>query len=352
MDIKELKIKYDYQDNEINNIDIPVLPKKGLVALVGGSGSGKTTILKSWFGEKYLQYDKNINTIEQFKSLDNGEKLLNAFGLRSIPTWFRPIKTLSNGELHRALCALSVDKEYKFVDEFTSFVDRDTAKSLCVALRKHIKQDELFVVATCHKDIISWLQPDFVIDLDSNGVMNGRCLRRPKMSIRIRVSEFKNWVYYKKHHYLNSSVSKSCHFFEAFFDEKPVAFLAVIHGTARDIKSYWRESRIVVIPEFQGLGIGINFSEAIADEYIKNGLRYFAKTSHPALGEHRNKSDKWRNTSTNMMKRKSYLKLDGTARKQKGYGKTEKEILRDFDRVCYSHEYIGKQAQQDVAPKV
>ncbi len=55
------------------------------------------------------------------------------------------------------------------MDEFTSEVNRETAKSLCVSVSKYIRKKNLknIVLASCHKDIIPWLQPDWVFDCDS-----------------------------------------------------------------------------------------------------------------------------------------------------------------------------------------
>jgi hypothetical protein len=89
------------------------------------------------------------------------------------------------------------------------------------------------------------------------------------------------------------------------------------------------------------MGIGTAFSDAIAQIYVDRGLRYFSKTAHPSFGEHRERSELWRPTSTNRQSRKgSYLNKDGTVRKMPGYGGTT--TARDANRVCYSHEYIGK----------
>jgi GNAT superfamily N-acetyltransferase len=98
----------------------------------------------------------------------------------------------------------------------------------------------------------------------------------------------------------------------------------------------------VVLPEFQGLGIGTAFSDAIAEMYVSRGMRYFSKTAHPSFGEHRQNSPLWRATSTNLKSRKSsYLLKDGSIRAMPGYGGNAQIALRDADRVCYSHEYIG-----------
>lgn len=54
-----------------------------------------------------------------------------------------------------------------YVDEFTSVVNRDVAKSMSHALQRYIRQKDLkIIIASCHFDIIEWLQPDYVFNLN------------------------------------------------------------------------------------------------------------------------------------------------------------------------------------------
>jgi ABC-type lipoprotein export system ATPase subunit/GNAT superfamily N-acetyltransferase len=339
-----LKRDYDIENHVEKPVKIPSRPESGLVLVVGSSGSGKSTIIKNWFGEIEEPVFSDAPVIENFSSISKGQELLKAVGLRSIPTWFRPFRTLSNGEKHRALCALMIDNGHYVFDEFTSVVDRDTAKSLSATLRKWHK-DGLMVVATCHRDVEEWLCPDVIYDTDLQDFTSRRYLCRPPVNLSIRPASKSDWVYFKKHHYLSDELSSSCHCYIGYVNDKPVAFNAVIHGTGRDIKSYWRSSRLVVVPEFQGLGIGVSMSEAIALEYVTRGKRFFAKTANSLLGQYRDKHpEKWRPTSTNHMDRPSYL-VNGEPRKKVLYGKTRQSALRDAVRVCYSHEYIAKPKQ-------
>jgi ABC-type lipoprotein export system ATPase subunit/GNAT superfamily N-acetyltransferase len=345
-EIELLKMKYDINDDYINEIHIPkLIIKDGITLIVGSSGSGKTTILKSLgLNKENISIDYNKSVIENFSSIGQGEKLLISFGLRSIPTWFNTPNKISNGEFHRFVCAICIDKGINIIDEFTSVVDRNTAKSLAVAIRKSVDKGIIkrVIIASCHRDILEWLQPDITYDTDTLKTINrGQLRQRPPINICITAGKYEDWFRFKKHHYLDGNVSKSCHYYIAKFNDEPIGFVAVIHGTGRDIRTYWRESRIVVLPEFQGLGIGYKLSVAIAEEYIKSGRRYFAKTAHPALGKKRNESTSWRNTSTNMKGRPSYLNKNGVVRNQSGYGKTKMSAIRDSKRVCYSHEYIG-----------
>jgi len=354
--LEEIKKKYDIKDYKEPVVTIPDLPTEGIVLIVGTSGSGKSTILKTIGNSGQVQFDPHTPVIENFSSPEQGEQLLLSTGLRSIPTWFRPPATLSNGEHHRFVMALCIDQGINAIDEFTSVVDRDTAKSLAYSMRKFYDKQSAksaLYIASCHRDIVEWLDPDYVYDTDLCVLEARRSLHRlggrPELTLTIRSTSIKYWQYFYRHHYLTTDISKSAHYYVLLLGDKPIGFHAAIHSTNRDIHSYWRGHRTVILPEFQGMGIGTAFSDAIAEIYVSRGLRYFSKTAHPSFGEHREKSPLWRATSTNKKSRKgSYLLKDGTIRPMKGYGGNAQIALRDAERVCYSHEYIGKKPDDNV----
>lgn len=348
--LEEIKRKYDITDYKEQPVVIPDLPKDGIVLIVGTSGSGKSTILRSLGNSPQPTVSQYQSVIENFSTAERGEELLLASGLRSIPAWFRPPHTLSNGEYHRFETALCLDQGIHAIDEFTSVVDRDTAKSLALSIRKFYDRrgtTEPLYIASCHRDIIDWLDPDWVYDTDLQKLDNRRLLhrlgRRPELTLTIRGTSPETWRYFSRFHYLDTSMSRSVHCYVLLLGDKPIGFHAAIHSTNRDIHSYWRGHRTVILPEFQGMGIGTRFSDAIAEMYVSRGMRYFSKTAHPSFGEHRQKSPLWRATSTNLKSRlSSYLLKDGTIRNMPGYGGNSQIALRDAGRVCYSHEYVGK----------
>ena len=348
--LDEIKKKYDIVDHQESKITIPKLPANGIVLLVGTSGSGKSTILKTVDQKIKSVIDNDLTVIGNFSSPERGEELLLSCGLRTIPAWFRSPATLSNGEFHRFEMAKILDGGINVIDEFTSVVDRDTAKSLALSIRKFYDRSEStepLYIASCHRDIIDWLDPEWVYDTDLQALENRRSLHRvgrPEFALTIRSTSRDYWRYFSKYHYLDTSISKSAHYYVLLLGDKPIGFHAAIHSTNRDIHSYWRGHRTVILPEFQGMGIGTRFSDAIAEIYVSQGLRYFSKTAHPSFGEHREKSPLWRPTSTNKKSRTgSYLLKDGSIRPMPGYGGNAQIARRDAGRVCYSHEYIGKQ---------
>lgn len=59
----------------------------------------------------------------------------------------------------------------------------------------------------------------------------------------------------------------------------PVAFLAVLHQPTRQRLDLKRVSRLVVLPDYQGVGIGRAFLDAVAALYISQGHMFEIKTS-------------------------------------------------------------------------
>ncbi len=180
---------YDIQNRDITTTEVPMPSKEdmeemnkshwNIMLICGKSGSGKSTILKEIGNVIPIKYDYNKAVISQFEGYSEEDvcDLLGGVGLSSVPTWLRKPQELSNGEKARLdLCKSIYDagkNQVIYVDEFTSVVNRDVAKSMSHALQRYIRQKDLkIVIASCHFDIIEWLQPDFIFNLnhrDENG---------------------------------------------------------------------------------------------------------------------------------------------------------------------------------------
>jgi len=332
---EETVTEINYDLSELDNFDWNI----GVV--VGASGSGKTSILED-FGEIWgVDFDKDKPLISNFDFLEPEEvtRLLTSMGLSSVPTWLRPFKSLSNGEQYRAQLAYIVssaeDGETILVDEYTSVVDRDVAKSMSFALQKYIrKTGKKIILASCHYDIMEWLMPDWTCSPQKGGVLErGQYLRQGRPQIELQVSrvESDTWNFFKKHHYLTEDCSKSCKFFLFTWNGVPIGINAVIPQPSGHFKNGVRESRIVVLPDFQGLGLGTKISNFTASIYKDGGYRYFTKTVHPAIGSYRNNNkEDWRGTSKNGKSPKAQNDMGG----MKGW----KVLVRS----SYCHEYIGE----------
>lgn len=284
-----------------NNINLDFDFNIGVI--YGGSGTGKTTILKQ-FGElSKAKFDNNISLISNFNFATPKEAclLLSSMGLSSVPTWLRPYDKLSNGEQYRAHLAYCVGKaeeeEIILIDEYTSVVDRDVAMAMSNALQKYIRsKHKKIILASCHFDIMPWLQPDWVYSPIKRRLEKAELVRqpRPKIELQIFRCRYETWNIFKPYHYLTEDLNKAAKCFLTMWNEKPVAFNAVLPFPHGHIKNAFRMSRSVVLPDYQGIGIGSRVSDYIASLYKKNGNRFYTKTSNPALWNHREKSGNWK----------------------------------------------------------
>jgi hypothetical protein len=154
--------------------DDELLKDFSLGVIVGGSGTGKSTLLKE-FGSEFEPYWEPYKAIvSHFDSPDEAINKLTAVGLNTVPSWYKQYQVLSNGEMFRADLARKV-KNNAVIDEFTSVVDRNVAKAASVALSRYIKNNSLknIVISTCHHDIVDWLEPDWVINTDLGHLYDG-----------------------------------------------------------------------------------------------------------------------------------------------------------------------------------
>lgn len=318
-----------------NNIQFPDSWQIGLI--YGPSGSGKTTILKSIGDIKTNNWDASKALISNFapKDFEFVSLALCSVGLSTIPSWYRSYHNLSNGEKFRADLARTLvsDEKLHIIDEFTSVVDRTVAKSVSHAVSKWIRNNpnKKVIFASCHEDIIDWLQPDWIYNpLEGTTVYPRGCLQRPPINLKIFRVKYKAWELFKQHHYLTQTLNKASKCFMVTWNERPVAFNATLSFPHPYVKNAWRGSRTVVLPDYQGLGIGSWLSDYIGSMVKTNDGRYFSKTTHPAMISYRLKSKSWKETTHSRKARKASNKS---------------MLARNWvatERYCYAFEYIGE----------
>ena len=333
---------FDIQNREETSVSIPMNLGEAknfdwnIGVILGGSGSGKTTILKKMGDVKKVNFDAEKPLISNFDWLDpkDATLVLTSMGLSSVPTWLRPFHTLSNGEQYRATLAYLVssakDGEVILVDEYTSVVDRDVAKAMSFALQKYIRREnKKIIVASCHYDILEWLMPDWTSSPQKGGALE-RCdyRRRPQIELSVSRSELDTWNIFKKHHYLTEDVNKSFNALIFKWNNKPIGIVIYKPQPTGAVPNGYGLSRIVILPDFQGLGIGVKISEFTSAILRNQGKRIFLKTVNPALGEYVEKSINWKATSKNKVKR-----VDA---------KSDKMVSTRLSRSSYCHEYIGE----------
>ena len=352
------------RSTETFSVEVPSREEPWQIGMiVGPSGSGKSTIARKCFTDflyESARWADNKAIIDCFGDLPVRETtgLLTAVGFSSPPSWVKPFRVLSGGEqfrcdLARALsmetdsmesrladkapdesslghgCAARNMAPLVVFDEFTSVVDRKVAKICSAAVSKGIRGGVIprrFVAVTCHRDVAEWLEPDWLLDM-ATGKLDRRRLRRPSIELRIYRCKLDAWEMFKRHHYLTGSLAPSARCYLALWNDTPVAFCATLPVIGR--RRHRRFTRIVTLPDYQGIGIGMRMVECVAGLHQTEGHRVNVTSSHPALIRHAQRSPLWRTVG---------IKKGGSSHAErflKGYRSS-------IGRAVVSFEFLGE----------
>lgn len=277
-----------------------------LGVIVGPSGSGKTSMgaqvfgpgamwAPSWPGDRPL-----VDAIAPGGDFNEVTAALSAVGLGSVPAWLRPYPVLSNGERFRADLARVICEAPPAVviDEFSSVVDRQIAKFGALAFAKAWRRTGgRCVLLSCHYDVLDWLEPDWVFDTATGKFERGRGLwRRPPFDLEIFQTDGGYWPLFEPHHYLKLPRMIAATYYVGVVDGELVSHLGV---STRPGLHEARACRLVVMPEWQGAGVGMRFLNGICEMWLRGDNRYGKKmptlfhTSHPGLCAGLRRDPRW-----------------------------------------------------------
>jgi ABC-type lipoprotein export system ATPase subunit/predicted acetyltransferase len=350
---------FDIQNKEETIVEIPMnfgeckLFDWNIGVIYGGSGTSKTTLLKQFGQLTNIHFDSTKALISNFYWLSPNEAtmLLSSIGLSSVPTWLRPFHTLSNGEQYRAELAYKIGKatenDVVLIDEYTSVVDRDVAKSMSFALQKYIKRyNKKIVLASCHFDIMDWLLPDWTYSPLKGRVEKHEYARRyrPKVELSIFRCRYETWKVFKQHHYLTQELNAAAKCFCFTLNDKPVGFIAILPLPSGTIQNAFRVSRLVILPDYQGLSIGIKILNYFGAMYLSIGKTLYIKTSNPSLFQGmKNNSSNWKLVTEN----NNIEAIKKTNEKLIKDGKDNGLKLRK-ESITKSYKYIGELSDQSL----
>lgn len=273
--------------------------------IVGPSGAGKTSVARAAFEDEMvgeLDWPDDRAIVDAFPAdmpVKDVVGLLSSVGFSSPPAWLRPYRHLSTGEQFRATVARAMAETAGLivVDEFTSTVDRQVAQMASHTVQKALRRaDRRMVAVTCHYDVIDWLQPDWVYQPHS-GQFDWRSLqRRPGLELRIHEAGRSAWALFGRYHYLSDALSTAAKCAVGYIGDEPVAFVSWVHTVhpspkTRNIRNL---HRVVVLPDYQGLGIGVRLADWAAQHLTDQGYRVRRTMAHPVMVAAALRSPRWR----------------------------------------------------------
>ena len=154
-----------------DNLNLHIKPTD-IVLITGDSGSGKSVLLKAIktdLGTQAqdahdLQVNPNTPIIETVgTNTTEALELLSKVGLNDAFLFLRSYRQLSDGQKHRYHIAKLTQTPAQFwlLDEFTSTLDRDTAKIVAYNLQKQARQQgKTVIAATTHTDLLKDFAPN------------------------------------------------------------------------------------------------------------------------------------------------------------------------------------------------
>ncbi|MEM8738073.1 MAG: ABC transporter ATP-binding protein [Planctomycetota bacterium] len=357
-----VKSLFNCDDGHSFNLDadLPIEDQDWKIGVVvGPSGSGKTSIGRRVFGDAAAMWEPSwpddkpiVDAIATDGDFNAVMGALAAVGLGSVPAWLRPYSVLSRGEQFRADMAKLVSEapDAAVVDEFTSVVDRQIAQIGSLAFAKAWRRTGgQVVLLTPHYDVLDWLQPCWTYDT-SSGEFAGRWVRpRPKYDLEIWQTDWRYWPLFEPHHYLKLPRMIGAKVYVGVVDGEPVSHLAVSTAHVGKGGVEARACRLVVMPEYQGAGVGMRFLNQICQWQLEGSehgripgrrLTTMFHTSHPGLAMVLRRSKLWRQVSAKLhgsskkASRKTLRKAGNTV--GSGYG--------GHFRAVQGFRYVGEAA--------
>jgi GNAT superfamily N-acetyltransferase len=276
-------------------------------AILGPSGAGKTSVARALFQDAVASdfaWPADRSILDAFpagQSIKDITGALTAVGFGSPPAWFRPYAALSTGEQFRVgvARALAENPGLVVIDEFTSVVDRQVARVASHAVQKTVRRQERQLVAvSCHYDIVDWLQPDWVYQ-PHTGEFAWRSLQRhPPLEFKIHKISASLWPIFRRHHYLSADINHSAVCFGGWIDDELVAFSSYLHLPHWKVRNIKLGHRLVVLPDYQGLGIGGRFDDWLGEYLYERGFQYHNVVAHPAMVAYYRASPRWKQLRT------------------------------------------------------
>ncbi len=287
------------------DLELPIAEGEGepwnVGLVVGPSGSGKSTVMKHVWGAQQAMTWAGASVVDDFDvklSMDKVAEVCSAVGFNTIPAWMRPFHVLSNGEqfrvdLARRLLELT---DPIVVDEFTSVVDRQVAQIGAHAVQKFVRRNgRKFVAVGCHYDVIDWLQPDWILDMATRSFTRRVLQRRPALDVVVGRLPISAWDLFAPFHYMSATLHHAARCFGLWVNGRLAAFTAMMHTVhpSKKAQTIMRCSRLVTLPDFQGLGLAMVLIEQISAAYAGVGKRSHTYPAHPSLVRTFDKSEHW-----------------------------------------------------------
>lgn len=140
---------------------------------------------------------------------------------------------------------------------------------------------------------------------------------------------------------MNSDISSASVCYGLYDKENIIGFIAVLHQPHPNNDKIKRCSRLVILPDYQGLGLGTKFLNFVAEKYKRLGFQFTIVTSAKNMIYALNNSEKWMMTRYSANKRSNSKKatVDHIRSSMRTNCKTGGGTNTDDKKVCFIYSF-------------
>ena len=353
--------------------------------VTGPSGSLKSVLVRHYFGEcaataasKLWKNGVDVGCQLKEAGMEDVDARLRAVCL-SPSVLTRPYEALSSGEQHQLDLLFVIGRSSITIDEFTSALDRSLARRVAMGIAAYNRSHGAthVVLAGCHADFLAdvgfeWVYDTMQASMRPPHAHHANCAAvdytsdaaNVTIQLALKASHPSAWARFRAHHYKTANLSKLARCFVVVVESicvsgvdampacsgKEVAFSATIrHNGKKNAAGQTpkRAHRTVVLPQWQGLGIGTRLTDAVGEVHRNEGADFFGQTVHPAFGAHRDRSPLWEAGDFNHQWRQ--FSIENWRQRKKNI-----RIRLRVPRFIYQHKYVGaisEEAQAHLASR-
>ena len=132
---------------------------------------------------------------------------------------------------------------------------------------------------------------------------------------------------FAKHHYLSHTHNNAANVFMATVNNEIAGFISVLHLPHPKAKTIKKVHRLVILPDYQGAGIGLKLLNEVGKIYKSEKWRFTIVTSAPSLIYALKKSKNWHCKHFGRLKAKTGI-LHGNNNKNKN---SKQRITASFE---------------------
>lgn len=122
----------------------------------------------------------------------------------------------------------------------------------------------------------------------------GSVQRHPPIRIEIFPTDRSALSRYRRFHYLSAELSNAAQCFEMTADGTPCAFASYLHQPHAKVNNIKMAHRLVVLPDWQGLGLGPMFADWMGQFLYERRFRLHFAITQPVLIRAFTRSPRWR----------------------------------------------------------